>query len=196
MAKEIDGYIKLQVRGGAANPAPPVGPALGAKGVNIMDFCNKFNDMTKDKAGKLLPVVVTVYKDKSIELKIKTPPAAAQLIEIVKIKKGSSEPNRQKVGNVTWGQIEQIAKDKMPDLNTNKLDSAMKMIAGTARNMGLNIKGTSPWGEKEVVQDSDENSINDNDAEENVENSPEASVENTEANKNKDQITEDNDKDN
>jgi len=146
MAKEVDGFIKLQVRGGAANPAPPVGPALGAKGVNIMEFCKRFNAQTQDQAGKVLPVVITVFKDKSFSFIIKTPPAAVQLMEAAKIKKGSPESNRQKVGTVQWDQVKAIAEDKMPDLNAFTIESAMKMVAGTARSMGLVVKGTPPWG--------------------------------------------------
>ena len=145
MAKEISGIIKLQIRGGAANPAPPVGPALGAKGVNIMEFCKQFNARTQDKPGKVVPVVVSVYADKSFEFVVKTPPAAAQLLEAAKIKKGSGEPNRSKVASVTWDQIRTIAEDKMVDLNAFTVESAMKMIAGTARSMGLNVKGQSPF---------------------------------------------------
>ena len=145
MAKEVAGLIKLQLRGGAANPSPPVGPALGAKGVNIMDFCKQFNGRTQDKAGKVLPVVITVYGDKSFEFIIKTPPAAVQLMEAAKIKKGSSESNRLKVGKVTWDQVRAIAEDKMPDLNCFKIESAMSMVAGTARSMGLTISGQSPF---------------------------------------------------
>ena len=145
MAKEISGLIKLQIRGGAANPAPPVGPALGAKGVNIMEFCKQFNARTQDKPGKVVPVVVSVYADKSFEFVVKTPPAAAQLLEAAKIKKGSGEPNRSKVASVTWDQIRTIAEDKMVDLNAFTVESAMKMIAGTARSMGLNVKGQSPF---------------------------------------------------
>ncbi|HLU84491.1 MAG TPA: 50S ribosomal protein L11 [Vicingaceae bacterium] len=144
MAKEVSGLIKLQIRGGAANPSPPVGPALGAKGVNIMEFCKQFNGRTQDKAGKVLPVVITVYSDKSFDFVIKTPPAAVQLMEAAKLKKGSSEPNRQKVGTVSWDQIKTIAEDKMPDLNCFKIESAMKMIAGTARSMGIKVSGTFP----------------------------------------------------
>jgi large subunit ribosomal protein L11 len=144
MAKEISGLIKLQIRGGAANPSPPVGPALGAKGVNIMEFCKQFNGRTQDKAGKVLPVAITVYADKSFDFVIKTPPAAVQLLEAAKLKSGSPESNRQKVGSVTWDQVKTIAEDKMPDLNCFKVDSAMKMIAGTARSMGLTIKGEFP----------------------------------------------------
>ncbi|MBS1780888.1 MAG: 50S ribosomal protein L11 [Bacteroidetes bacterium] len=145
MAKEITGYVKLQCKGGQANPAPPIGPALGSKGVNIMEFCKQFNARTQDKMGKVLPVLLTVYADKSFDFVIKTPPAAVQLMEAAKIQKGSKESNRQKVGKVTWGQVEEIAKDKMADLNCFTLDSAMKMVAGTARSMGLNVEGTAPW---------------------------------------------------
>jgi large subunit ribosomal protein L11 len=144
MAKEISGLIKLQIRGGAANPSPPVGPALGAKGVNIMEFCKQFNGRTQDKAGKVLPVVITVYADKSFDFVIKTPPAAVQLLEAAKLKSGSPESNRQKVGSVSWDQIKTIAEDKMPDLNCFKIESAMKMVAGTARSMGINVKGKFP----------------------------------------------------
>jgi large subunit ribosomal protein L11 len=145
MAKEVAKMVKLQVRGGAANPSPPVGPALGAAGVNIMEFCKQFNGRTQDKAGKVLPVVITVYSDKSFDFIIKTPPAAVQLMEAAKIKKGSSESNRQKVGKVTWDQIRAIAEDKMPDLNCFSVESAMKVVAGTARSMGLNVTGDSPF---------------------------------------------------
>jgi large subunit ribosomal protein L11 len=145
MAKEVTGIIKLQIRGGAANPSPPVGPALGSKGVNIMDFCKQFNARTQDKAGKIIPVLITVYSDKSFEFVTKTPPAAVQLIELSKIKKGSSEPNRVKVGTVTWEQIREIAEEKMDDLNSFTLESAMRMIAGTARSMGISIKGDVPF---------------------------------------------------
>jgi large subunit ribosomal protein L11 len=144
MAKEISGLIKLQIKGGAANPSPPVGPALGAKGVNIMEFCKQFNGRTQDKAGKILPVAITVYADKSFDFVIKTPPAAVQLLEATKLKGGSPEPNRQKVGSVSWDQIKTIAEDKMPDLNCFKMDSAMKMVAGTARSMGITVKGEFP----------------------------------------------------
>lgn len=144
MAKEVTGIIKLQIRGGAANPAPPVGPALGAKGVNIMEFCKQFNARTQDKPGKIVPVVITVFADKSFEFIIKTAPAAAQLLEATKKKKGSGEPNRQKVGTVSWDQIRAIAEDKMADLNAFKVESAMLMVAGTARSMGLKVKGTAP----------------------------------------------------
>ncbi len=145
MAKEIDGFIKLQVKGGAANPAPPVGPALGSKGVNIMEFCKRFNAKTQDQPGKLLPVLITLYKDKSFDFVVKTPPAAIQLLEAAKIKGGSPEPNRKKVGSVNWQQVEAIAKDKMADLNAFTLHSAMKMVAGTARSMGLTVSGDAPW---------------------------------------------------
>ena len=144
MAKDVTGIIKLQIRGGAANPAPPVGPALGAKGVNIMEFCKQFNARTQDKTGKIVPVVITVYADKSFDFIIKTAPAASQLLEAAKEKKGSGEPNRQKVGTVTWDQIKVIAEDKMKDLNAFKVESAMLMVAGTARSMGLKVKGTAP----------------------------------------------------
>ena len=144
MAKEVTGIIKLQIRGGSANPAPPVGPALGAKGVNIMEFCKQFNARTQDKPGKIIPVVITVYIDKSFDFIIKTAPAASQLLEAAKKKKGSGEPNRQKVGTVTWDQIKVIAEDKMADLNAFKVESAMLMVAGTARSMGLKVKGTAP----------------------------------------------------
>ena len=145
MAKEVSGLIKLQIRGGAANPSPPVGPALGAKGVNIMEFCKQFNARTQDKPGKVLPVVITVYKDKSFEFVIKTPPAATQLMEKAKIKKGSPESNRVKVGNVTWDDCRAIAEDKLQDMNCFTVESGMKMVAGTARSMGLNVKGAAPW---------------------------------------------------
>lgn len=144
MAKEVSGLIKLQIRGGAANPAPPVGPALGAKGVNIMDFCKQFNARTQDKAGKILPAVITVYNDKSFDFVIKTPPAAVQLLEAAKLKKGSQESNRDKVGKVTWEQVRAIAEDKMPDLNCFSVESAMKVVAGTARSMGINVIGKFP----------------------------------------------------
>ena len=144
MAKEISKVVKLQVRGGAANPSPPVGPALGAAGVNIMEFCKQFNARTQDKQGKILPVAITVYKDKSFEFVVKTPPAAVQLLEAAKIKKGSGEPNRAKVATVTWDQIKVIAEDKMVDLNAFRVESAMKMIAGTARSMGIRVKGNAP----------------------------------------------------
>jgi large subunit ribosomal protein L11 len=145
MAKEISTFIKLQVRGGAANPAPPVGPALGAKGVNIMEFCKRFNAETQDKQGQVLPVVITVFKDKSFSFVIKTPPAAVQLLNAAKLKKGSSEPNRDKVGTVTWDDCKAIGENKMVDLNCFTIESAMRMVAGTARSMGLVVKGTPPW---------------------------------------------------
>jgi large subunit ribosomal protein L11 len=141
MAKEVAGLIKLQIKGGAANPSPPVGPALGSKGVNIMEFCKQFNARTQDKAGKILPVVITVYSDKSFDFIVKTPPVAVQLLEASKTKSGSAEPNRNKVASITWEQIRTIAADKMPDLNCFTIDSAMKMVAGTARSMGITIKG-------------------------------------------------------
>lgn len=144
MAKELSKVVKLQVRGGAANPSPPVGPALGAAGVNIMEFCKQFNARTQDKQGKVLPVVINVYKDKSFDFVVKTPPAAVQLMEAAKIKKGSGEPNRKKVASVTWDQIKVIAEDKMVDLNAFTVESAMRMIAGTARSMGLTVKGDAP----------------------------------------------------
>ena len=144
MAKEIDKVLKLQVRGGSANPSPPVGPALGAAGVNIMEFCKQFNARTQDKPGKILPVVISVFKDKSFEFLIKTPPAAVQLMEAAKTKKGSGEPNRTKVASVTWDQVRNIAEDKMQDLNAFTIESAMKMIAGTARSMGFTVKGDFP----------------------------------------------------
>jgi large subunit ribosomal protein L11 len=145
MAKQVEVIIKLQVKGGQANPAPPVGPALGAKGVNIMEFCKRFNAKTQDAQGKILPVVISVYKDKSFDFVVKTPPAAVQLIEAAKAKKGSAESNRNKVGSVTWAQVKKIAEDKMPDLNAFTVESAMKMIAGTARSMGITVEGTPPW---------------------------------------------------
>jgi len=144
MAKEIAGQIKLQIKGGAANPSPPVGPALGSKGVNIMDFCKQFNARTQDKAGKVLPVVITYYTDKSFDFIVKTPPAAVQLLEAAKLKSGSAEPNRKKVASVTWDQIKAIAEDKMSDLNCFTVESAMKLVAGTARSMGITVKGEFP----------------------------------------------------
>jgi large subunit ribosomal protein L11 len=144
MAKEVAGLIKLQIRGGAANPSPPVGPALGAKGVNIMEFCKQFNSRTQDKAGKLLPVIITVFSDKSFDFIVKTPPVAVQLLEAAKTKKGSAEPNRDKVAAVTWQQVKTIAQDKMPDLNAFTVESAMQMVAGTARSMGITIQGEYP----------------------------------------------------
>ena len=145
MAKEVGALVKLQVKGGAANPSPPVGPALGAKGVNIMDFCKQFNARTQDKPGQVLPVVITVYTDKSFDFIIKTPPVAVQLKDATKIKGGSGEPNRKKVASVTWDQVKQIAEDKMPDLNAFTVESAMKMVAGTARSMGITVSGDAPW---------------------------------------------------
>jgi large subunit ribosomal protein L11 len=144
MAREITGYVKLQVKGGAANPSPPIGPALGSKGVNIMEFCKQFNARTQDRPGKILPVLITVYSDKSFDFIIKTPPAAAQLMELAKIKSGSAESNRKKVGTVSWDQVKTIAEDKMPDLNCFTIESAMSMVAGTARSMGLTVTGESP----------------------------------------------------
>jgi large subunit ribosomal protein L11 len=144
MAKEVAGLIKLQIKGGAANPSPPVGPALGSKGVNIMEFCKQFNARTQDKAGKLLPVVITVYSDKSFDFIVKTPPVAVQLLEVSKVKSGSAEPNRDKVASVTWDQVRAIAEEKMTDLNCFTIDSAMKMVAGTARSMGITVKGEAP----------------------------------------------------
>ena len=144
MAKEVSGIIKLQIKGGSANPSPPVGPALGAKGVNIMEFCKQFNARTQDKAGKVIPVIITVYKDKSFDFIIKTPPVAVQLLEATKLQKGSPEPNRNKIGEVTWEQIQKIAEDKMTDLNAFTVESAMKMVAGTARSMGITVDGDTP----------------------------------------------------
>jgi large subunit ribosomal protein L11 len=144
MAKEVETFIKLQVKGAAANPSPPVGPALGSKGVNIMEFCKQFNARTQDKPGKVLPVVITVYRDKSFEFVIKTPPAAVQLMESAKITSGSSEPNRKKVGMVTWDQVKSVADDKMADLNCFTIDAAMRMVAGTARSMGITVEGDFP----------------------------------------------------
>ncbi|MBK3516798.1 50S ribosomal protein L11 [Carboxylicivirga marina] len=144
MAKEVETFIKLQIKGGAANPSPPVGPALGAKGVNIMEFCKQFNARTQEKAGKVLPVVISVYKDKSFEFVIKTPPASVQVLEAAKLKSGSAEPNRKKVGSVTWEQVRVIAEDKMADLNCFTVESAMRMIAGTARSMGVTVSGEFP----------------------------------------------------
>ncbi|PCI33689.1 MAG: 50S ribosomal protein L11 [Flavobacteriaceae bacterium] len=144
MAKEVSKVVKLQVRGGAANPSPPVGPALGAAGVNIMEFCKQFNARTQDKQGKVLPVAITVYMDKSFDFVIKTPPAAVQILEAAKIKKGSGEPNRKKVASVTWDQLKVIAEDKMVDLNAFTVESAMLMMAGTARSMGITVKGVAP----------------------------------------------------
>ena len=145
MAKEISGYLKLQIRGGQANPSPPVGPALGSKGLNIMEFCKQFNARTQDKMGQVLPVLISIYSDKSFDFVIKTPPASVLLLEASKIKKGSPEPNRVKVGSVSWDQVRTIAETKMPDLNALKVESAMKMVAGTARSMGLRVTGRAPW---------------------------------------------------
>lgn len=145
MAKEISGYLKLQIRGGAANPSPPVGPALGSKGLNIMDFCKQFNARSQDKQGQVLPVVVTIYSDKSFDFVIKTPPAAVLILEATKKKKGSAEPNRDKVGSINWDQIRTIAETKMPDLNAFTVESAMRMVAGTARSMGIKVSGAAPW---------------------------------------------------
>ncbi len=149
MAKVVETYVKLQVRGGQANPAPPVGPALGAKGLNIMEFCKRFNARTQESQGKLIPVVITVYQDKSFDFIIKTPPAAVQILEVAKLKKGSPESNRTKVGSVTWDQVRTIAEGKMVDLNAFKIESAMKMVAGTARSMGVTISGVAPWATAE-----------------------------------------------
>ncbi|MCF8372709.1 MAG: 50S ribosomal protein L11 [Bacteroidales bacterium] len=144
MAKEVEALIKLQIKGGAANPSPPVGPALGSKGVNIMEFCKQFNARTQESAGKVLPVIITVYKDKSFEFIIKRPPVAVQILETAKLKSGSPEPNMRKVASITWDQVKAIAEEKMPDLNAFTMESAMKMVAGTARSMGINVKGTFP----------------------------------------------------
>ncbi len=145
MAKEISKVVKLQVKGGAANPSPPVGPALGAAGVNIMEFCKQFNARTQDKPGKVLPVQITVYKDKSFDFVVKTPPAAVQLLEITKVKSGSGQPNRKKVASVTWDQVKAIAEDKMADLNAFTIEKAMSMVAGTARSMGITVTGNAPF---------------------------------------------------
>jgi large subunit ribosomal protein L11 len=144
MAKEISGLIKLQIKGGAANPSPPVGPALGAKGVNIMEFCKQFNGRTQDQAGKVIPVIITVFKDKSFEFILKMPPVAVQILDVVNLKKGSPEPNRDKVATITWEQIKGIAEGKMKDLNAFTVESAMRMVAGTARSMGVKVKGSFP----------------------------------------------------
>ncbi|MBR3983006.1 MAG: 50S ribosomal protein L11 [Bacteroidaceae bacterium] len=144
MAKEVAGFIKLQIKGGAANPSPPVGPALGSKGINIMDFCKAFNARTQDKAGKVLPVVITYYNDKSYDFIVKTPPVAVQLMEVAKVKSGSAEPNRKKVAEITWDQVRAIAEDKMPDLNCFTVEAAMTLVAGTARSMGIAVKGEFP----------------------------------------------------
>ena len=147
MAKQIETHVKLQVKGGTANPAPPIGPALGAKGLNIMEFCKRFNAQTQDRMGQVLPVVITVYVDKSFDFIIKTPPAAVLLMQAAKLKKGSAESNRLKVGNVTWDDVKVIAETKMPDLNAFSIESAMRMIAGTARSIGIVVKGTPPWSD-------------------------------------------------
>jgi large subunit ribosomal protein L11 len=149
MAKQIETYVKLQVKGGQASPAPPIGPALGSKGLNIMEFCKRFNAVSQDKMGQVLPVVITVYSDKSFDFVVKTPPAAILLMEAAKIKKGSAEPNRLKVGKVTWNDCKQIAETKMSDLNAFSIESGMKLIAGTARSMGLIVQGTPPWEENQ-----------------------------------------------
>jgi large subunit ribosomal protein L11 len=146
MAKEVSGLIKLQIKGGAANPSPPVGPALGAKGVNIMEFCKQFNGRTQDQAGKILPVIITVYKDKSFDFIIKSPPVAVQLLEASKQKKGSAESNRKKIAAISWEQVQNIAESKMKDLNCFTAESAMRMVAGTARSMGITVKGKAPFG--------------------------------------------------
>jgi large subunit ribosomal protein L11 len=145
MAKQIETYVKLQVKGGMANPAPPIGPALGSKGLNIMEFCKAFNARTQDKQGQVLPVVITVYKDKSFDFIIKTPPAASLLLKAANLQSGSPEPNRKKVGKVSWNDIRSIAETKMPDLNCFTIEAAMRIIAGTARSMGITIDGTPPW---------------------------------------------------
>ena len=144
MAKEVTGMIKLQIKGGAANPSPPVGPALGSKGVNIMDFCKQFNARTQNSAGKVLPVVITVYSDKSFDFIVKRPPVAVQILEAAKVKSGSAEPNRKKVASLTWAQVKEIAEDKMPDLNAFTVESAMRLVAGTARSMGVSVTGEFP----------------------------------------------------
>jgi len=145
MAKEVDGIIKLQIKGGAANPSPPVGPALGAKGLNIMEFCKQFNARTQEQAGKVIPVIITVYKDKSFKFVTKLPPVPVQIMEAAKIKGGSGEPNRKRVASLSWDQVQEIAEGKMPDLNAFTVESAMKMVAGTARSMGVRVKGKAPW---------------------------------------------------
>jgi large subunit ribosomal protein L11 len=145
MAKQIIGYLKLQVKGGQANPAPPIGPALGSKGLNIMDFCKQFNGRTQDKQGQILPVLISIYNDKSFDFVIKTPPAAVLILDAAKKQKGSAEPNRAKIGSISWDQVKTIAETKMPDLNAFKVESAMKMVAGTARSMGVTVSGTPPW---------------------------------------------------
>ena len=148
MAKQIIGYLKLQVKGGQANPAPPIGPALGSKGLNIMDFCKQFNARTQEKQGQVLPVLISIYNDKSFDFVIKTPPAAVLILDAAKKQKGSAEPNRNKVGSITWAQVKTIAETKMPDLNAFKVESAMKMVAGTARSLGITVSGTPPWENK------------------------------------------------
>lgn len=145
MAKEIETYVKLQVKGGQANPAPPIGPALGSKGINIMEFCKRFNAQTQDKQGKTLPVIITVYKDKSFEFVIKQPPVAISILETMKKEKGSAVPNRTKIGSINWEQVQKIAEEKMADLNCFEIESAMKMVAGTARSMGVTVDGKAPW---------------------------------------------------
>jgi large subunit ribosomal protein L11 len=145
MAKQVTGYLKLQVKGGAANPAPPIGPALGSKGLNIMDFCKQFNARTQDKPGQVLPVLITIYNDKSFDFVIKTPPAAILIMDAIKKQKGSAEPKTVKIGSISWDQVKTIAEAKMPDLNAFKIESAMKMIAGTARSMGVTVSGAAPW---------------------------------------------------
>jgi large subunit ribosomal protein L11 len=145
MAKDIAGFVKLQCKGGQANPSPPIGPALGSKGLNIMEFCKQFNARTQDKMGSIVPVVITYYTDKSFEFVLKTPPAAVMLKEAAKVKTGSAQPNRLKVGSVSWDQVKQIAETKMPDLNCFTVESAMKMVAGTARSMGITVSGSAPW---------------------------------------------------
>ena len=145
MAKQIETYVKLQVKGGQANPAPPIGPALGSKGINIMEFCKAFNARTQDKMGEILPCIITVYKDKSFDFVIKTPPAASLIMKAANLKGGSAEPNRKKVGSITWEQVRQIAELKMPDLNCFTIESAMSMVAGTARSMGVTVEGAAPW---------------------------------------------------
>ena len=144
MAKEVAAFIKLQIKGGAANPSPPVGPALGTKGVNIMDFCKQFNARTQDKAGKVLPVIITVYSVKSFAFVVKQPPVAIQLKEAAKVKTGSAQPNRDKIGEVTWAQVRELAQDKLPDMNCVTLEAAMRMVAGTARSLGINVVGEFP----------------------------------------------------
>jgi large subunit ribosomal protein L11 len=148
MAKEITGYVKLQVKGGQANPSPPIGPALGSKGLNIMEFCKRFNAATQDKIGMVLPVLISIYADKTFDFVIKTPPAAIMILEASKLKLGSAEPNRKKVGNITWEQVRKIAETKMPDLNCFTVEAGMRMVAGTARSMGVTVEGKAPWDKK------------------------------------------------